>query len=716
MCRFSLFLAAMVLVSSAGAAPMVSINPMISHEGIIHSNTSIDMDLDMAYDSGDYPENESDPSAFSIEQNDLTQGRWLFGSMIEASSSSDINIAFGADLTLVRFAVEQKRLVIYEDDPNIPEGPGITEGIVNRYPCDQTGNSLIINLTEPEISRATMWMGNSTWSATSGNQVYNFTAEKDYIGWVEKFLFVPADSADEPVTIFLRFFFKRHTTTGYTPKNFSNEDMKKFGFFRTKVTTLSPMAKPVDTMVANRLDLSKPITFYIHPNMPEKYRAAVKEGILTWNDVFEASNGIRPIEVLDGEPWMLPSDIRYKVIYWVDHILPGFGGAYGPSTADPATGEILDGDVVIFGREWIAGLTQQYNNSIQDEDTSSREGAHSFNPEFKVPQEMKLSFSGGSTLNFSPRGQDPDLGKMAREMLKEGRLFENVDEFLCTYFKGVMCHEVGHTLGLRHNFSASADLKNLNEGEVSTSIMDYLDFEKMTEPGIYDYAAISYGYDGDESLWREKDLVFFTDEHADTVPDCNRFDEGDPFEFYLSEAISYDEYFTSLALEGTVNRDKYINYTRYFSKPVRKYVASGHDMADEAFAFFYNSIIKEPSEDAGKNEIHFYGMRGSLLSEILLTGGPYPLSQNQKEHLIKALSQVISDDSVHMSFRINAVKYLKYMSSESARSALKKANRTITWHKVKSGINVFKKTCDEKKKNRNELSARIKQTLDSYFD
>ena len=722
---------AFVFVQSAVAATIVSMNPGITGTDMLAmsddtSGFSTDVDAALGFDSSGYSENGDDPSNIKIKKENLTRGRWLFGAMIEAASSPHVSIALGADMKLVRFAVEQSRLVIYEDDPNVPEAMGATENIINRYECSVSGENLFWNLTKPEISEANIRRGNLAWQATSGGQVYDLSIGNDYIGWLQKFIFISTEGNSETETIFIRFFFKRYKKSQtYKMRPYTNKDMKKYGYFRSDVSKLDKMSISRSKSVINRLDLSKKQTFYLHPLVPDEYRESIREGILSWNKLFKASNGVSPIEVLDGESWMLPSDIRYKVFYWVDHMVPGYesGSAYGPSTVDPLTGEIIDCDVVMFGRGYVKRATDLFEknlkeqNSEQDEEKGEvkvKESAEDSIDNTDMSSGFEIAFSGGTTLAFNPRGQDPKVGNIDAEMVAQLDGYDSLHDFICAYIKGIACHEVGHNLGLRHNFSGSVDSDNFDEGQISTSIMEYLEFSKMTEPGNYDYAAIAYGYDGDESIWKDKTFKFFTDGDVSWEPDCNRHDEGDPFLYYSKQYDDYEAKLASWVAEGYIVSYGYLSN---ILSTLRKYVGFDHSHSVDAFAFFFNRLIKDPESDATAGQLaHNASVRTGIARILLFPGkGINALSYEQKDRVIGALSHAITNDCSPFKFRLNSIKTLDKLQLIEAQDALEKAKRSLSWKKVRSSINVFEKSSREKKNRNKELSIRLEQCLGSYF-
>jgi hypothetical protein len=279
----------------------------------------------------------------------------------------------------------------------------------------------------------------------------------------------------------------------------------------------------------------KPIVFYIEKTVPVRYRRAVRDGILEWNKAFERIGFLNAIEVrqqTSDNEWkdLDPEDMRYSFIRW---IVTGAGFAMGPSRANPFTGEILDADILFddsmvraFQQEAEHMLPQAVAEKLRDpalQDLLERcpelrrtvpAWTHQLGEEFDPVAARDLVRH-----RMAARGRhgcDYCEGMKHQMQVAHALLANEAPElrerFLYEVIKETVTHEVGHTLGLRHNFAAST-IYTLDEiqrrrttGEpTSGSIMDYnpvLFFaDKATEGhfvtptiGPYDYWAIEYGY------------------------------------------------------------------------------------------------------------------------------------------------------------------------------------------------------------------------------
>ncbi|MHB1194553.1 MAG: zinc-dependent metalloprotease [Longimicrobiales bacterium] len=160
----------------------------------------------------------------------------------------------------------------------------------------------------------------------------------------------------------------------------------------------------------------EPIVYYLDPGTPEPIRSALLEGASWWNEAFEAAGFIDGFQVKMLPADADPMDARYNMIQWVHRSTRGW--SYGNSLVDPRTGEILKGHVTLGSlrvrQDWLLGegLTSPY--------------------------------------------------------LEGDEIPEAVTEMALARIRQLGCHEVGHTIGLSHNYISSAQT-----GAAKYSVMDY---------------------------------------------------------------------------------------------------------------------------------------------------------------------------------------------------------------------------------------------------
>ena len=340
------------------------------------------------------------------------------------------------------------------------------------------------------------------------------------------------------------------TQNGYRPR-LADE---RVGYFVTAYQDFSKSsAKTPFVRYINRWHLEKqnprglisppkqPITFWIENTVPLEYRAAVREGALMWNRAFEKigfKDAIVVKQMPDRADWN-PADVRYNTIRWFNSV-DGFF-AMGPSRTNPLTGEILDADIIIDSnlvraiKQDFGSITQQ--NSWQNLAFLSRLTGNptlcSYGMDARRMRYDKQAIALLQKQTNPPRFNDnlfmssaSDLcyGLEAVEQFKVGAmslsLFENVlpssdrmKDYINQFVREVTAHEVGHTLGLRHNFHGSAMLSpaELNNTEITrkrglvASVMDYNGVNLAPQGtkqgdfftskiGAYDEWAIAYGY------------------------------------------------------------------------------------------------------------------------------------------------------------------------------------------------------------------------------
>jgi Met-zincin/Domain of unknown function (DUF5117) len=234
----------------------------------------------------------------------------------------------------------------------------------------------------------------------------------------------------------------------------------------------------------------EPLVYYVDRGAPQPIRSALIEGASWWNQAFEAAgyqNGFQVRELPEGVD---PMDLRYNVIEWIHRSTRGW--SYGTSIIDPRTGEIIKGHVSL--------------------------GSLRVRQDFLIAQGLFEAYANGAT-------PDPRLLELALARLRQ-----------------LAAHEVGHTLGLQHNFAASTQDR--------ASVMDYpppvatidekgnidLSHAYATGIGAWDKRTILYGYqdfpdgtsesDGLAAILREnisKGFRYLTDADARPPGSANPF-------------------------------------------------------------------------------------------------------------------------------------------------------------------------------------------------
>lgn len=251
----------------------------------------------------------------------------------------------------------------------------------------------------------------------------------------------------------------------------------------------------------------QPIIFYMHNSIPPQYRKYVKEGIEGWNKGFEKAgfkNAILAKEHPADSSWSA-EDIRYSTIRWVPD---PWGWAIGPSEVDPRTGEILNADILIASG-FISDMHQEY------QDISSPQSMLLRMEEMQNMQ-MKMTPQQSQRLCMAQIGKQQQLAFQSIVLSALGRIEkikEAPERYVGDAIRDLVMHEVGHTLGLRHNFKGSSGIpyEKLNDTSftrkngLTLSVMDYAPVNITVDPkqqghyhnieiGEYDVWAIEYAY------------------------------------------------------------------------------------------------------------------------------------------------------------------------------------------------------------------------------
>ncbi len=338
-----------------------------------------------------------------------------------------------------------------------------------------------------------------------------------------------------------------------------------------------------------------PIVYYIDRNVPLAYRQAMKDGVEAFNAAFEAAgfrNAIRA-EPLPGDAD--PEDIRYATLRWNVSSDPGYG-AIGPSIVDPRSGEILDADI-LFEANMVLGWKRFWRANIDP--VAALEELFTAEPE-ELDQLARGNEMATMAAEISAQGSLLRAALAARGEIPPGDPVP--DAYIYEAMKRVTMHEVGHTLGMRHNFRSSFDtpFEKLHDrawadqNGLASSVMEYPGINVAPRGqvngyyytpavGSYDKWAIAFAYTPDPqraaALAREAAMpghAYGTDEDARGAgaldPTVNVYDlSSDPMAWGKQRADLIREIWSDLPAYVLVDNASYADVTDAFQTLLGQY-------------------------------------------------------------------------------------------------------------------------------------------------
>ncbi len=250
-----------------------------------------------------------------------------------------------------------------------------------------------------------------------------------------------------------------------------SENIDKHFIARHRLQKKDPGAKVSEAV--------KPIVYYVDNGAPEPIRTALLEGARWWNQAFEAAGYKNAFQVEILPDTADPMDIRYNMIQWVHRSTRGW--SYGASVQDPRTGEIIKGHVSL--------------------------GSLRIRQDYMIAEGLLAPYEDGKPVNKA-------MMEMALARIRQ-----------------LSAHELGHTLGIMHNYAANnnASVMDYPHPQVQLDRAGNIDLSKAyaAEIGAWDKVAVTYGYqdfpkgidekkalDAILAKGRENGLTFISDRDA----------------------------------------------------------------------------------------------------------------------------------------------------------------------------------------------------------
>ena len=344
----------------------------------------------------------------------------------------------------------------------------------------------------------------------------------------------------------MRYFLAPYKPGTFEGKEPSITDSRYTKFFQSEGRIETGTGR-ISSRIA-RFDLKQPIVFYYSANTPTNYVEAVKDAILYWNLAF----GKEIVQVKKAPDGVTAPDAQYNIIQWVPWDNAGF--AYADILLDPMNGQSEHGQAYItsvfaFGGRASARILLRSMEEMSETKKDDKKGLAAFS--------RALPFlSANPVCEVDSQAFAAQMAHGLSEVLtNDGLTDAAILRVSQDYVREVVAHEVGHVIGLRHNFGGSI-ASTLTHKELdewfkayitdqpldaytnkipATSVMDYnilkaaafigWRMRTLKEPLPYDHAALAWGY-FDKSEAREKKMLFASDEDVMRYGDVRRFDYG----------------------------------------------------------------------------------------------------------------------------------------------------------------------------------------------
>ena len=244
----------------------------------------------------------------------------------------------------------------------------------------------------------------------------------------------------------VRYFLSPYQPGAFEGKEIEGPDARYVRYFETE-GHLEPVTGRVSSRIA-RFDLRKPVVFYYSANTPTNYAGAIQDGILYWNRAF----GKEIVQAKKAPAGVTAPDAKYNVIQWVPWDNAGF--AYADVLLDPLSGESEHGQAYITSVFAFEGKARaRFLLRAMEELAAPKKDDKKSEAEARLGVPFLASAPG---CQVDPQAFAQQMAHGLQEVLASDALTdEAVLRISQDYVREVVAHEVGHVLGLRHNFAGS---------------------------------------------------------------------------------------------------------------------------------------------------------------------------------------------------------------------------------------------------------------------
>ncbi len=478
-------------------------------------------------------------SQVTFDKSAIFNREFLFGSDLQYSSIGEEDGMLLQSLSIghatARFQILGDRLqLMAEEKYRFESNINIPLRLLHEWPIvKQTADQITVDIATASPTLASLF-GSDNPARTSWVRSVEFVPQGSYL-LIESSI----ELADGKVGEFMESIFPRETLVGRAPAPiFDDASIEplahRFGFLSNAVWTTLPEGR-TKTAIAQRFmppANGQTIDWYVTPNIPAEFLPAVQAGIEGWNRYsqkmwgrdFIKFKGILPTGIKIGDP-------RYNVVNW-DSVVDA-SSAYESQASDPETG-IQSHSLIYLPYAWVEIGRDFWKNGELTQDRTATLKSALDQVQFLGKKVDIRCFNEASLAALNPK------------------MKEDPETFSKSLLRGVLFHEIGHALGLAHNFKGSLEWDPDNAGSLFTSsVMDYNQYQiegaafdsssASTGPLLeYDRQIISVLYNEAKDLVStDRELPHCDDSVADSKaggvdPMCLRYDAGkDPSEHLL---------------------------------------------------------------------------------------------------------------------------------------------------------------------------------------